>query len=98
LEHIQNLDHIFSEVSKILNKGAHVYIGELHPFKQYNGSKARFETEHGTQVVTCYDHHISEFVQAAKKHGFAIADINEFFDNDDRGTIPRILTLLLEKI
>jgi len=98
LEHIQNLDPIFSEVSKILNKGGFIYIGELHPFKQYSGSKARFETEHGTQVVTCYDHHISEFIQTAKKYGFAVADINEFFDNDDRSTIPRILTLLLKKI
>jgi len=96
LEHIQNLDHIFSEVSKNLNKGGYVYIGELHPFKQYSGSKARFETATGTQVVTCYDHHISEFIQTAKKYNLAIADINEFFDNDDRSTIPRILTLLLK--
>jgi ubiquinone/menaquinone biosynthesis C-methylase UbiE len=98
LEHIQNLDHIFCELSKYLLKGGHVYIGELHPFKQYNGTKARFETPEGTQVVTCYDHHISEFVQTAKKYGLAIADINEYFDNDDRCTIPRILTLLLKKI
>jgi ubiquinone/menaquinone biosynthesis C-methylase UbiE len=98
LEHIQNLDHIFSEASKILITGGHIYIGELHPFKQYSGSKARFETENGTQVVTCYDHHISAFTQAAKKHSLAIADINEFFDDDDRSTIPRILTLLLKKM
>jgi ubiquinone/menaquinone biosynthesis C-methylase UbiE len=97
LEHIQNLDQVFSELSKFLKEDGHVYIGELHPFKQYNGSKARFETASGTQVVTCYDHHISEFVQAAKKHGLIIADINEYFDNDDRSTIPRILTLLLKK-
>jgi len=98
LEHIQNLDHIFSEVSKLLSKDGYVYIGELHPFKQYSGSKARFETEHGTQFVTCYDHHISEFIQTAKKYDLTIADINEFFDNDDRSAIPRILTLLLKKI
>ena len=97
LEHIQNLDHIFNELSKYLNKGGYVYIGELHPFKQYSGSKARFETEQGTQVVTCYDHHISEFTQAAKKHGLIIIDINEYFDSDDRSALPRILTLLLQK-
>jgi ubiquinone/menaquinone biosynthesis C-methylase UbiE len=98
LEHIQNLDHIFGELSNYLHEDSLVYIGELHPFKQYNGSKARFETAEGIQVVTCYDHHISEFVQAAKKHGLIITDINEYFDNDDRGTVPRILTLLLKKI
>jgi ubiquinone/menaquinone biosynthesis C-methylase UbiE len=98
LEHIQNLDHIFSEVSKYLVEGGHVYIGELHPFKQYNGTKARFETTEGTQVLECFNHHIFEFVQTAKKHKFTIIDINEYFDDNDSATIPRILTLLLKKI
>ena len=35
LEHIQNLDHVFNEVSKKLKPDGYVYIGELHPFKQY---------------------------------------------------------------
>ena len=59
LEHIQNLDHIFNEVGKCLVDGGHVYIGELHPFKQYAGSKAKFETDNGTQVVECFKHHLS---------------------------------------
>ena len=98
LEHIQNLDHIFSEVAKILVDDGHVYIGELHPFKQFNGTKARFESEEGVQIVDCFNHNISEFTQAAKKHGFAILDVNEYFDDNDINTIPRILTLLLKKI
>src|SRR5579871_643013 len=53
LEHIQNLDHIFEQAAQSLNKGRHVYIGELHPFKQYSGSKARFETNEGLQIVEC---------------------------------------------
>jgi ubiquinone/menaquinone biosynthesis C-methylase UbiE len=83
LEHIQNLDHIFSEAAKVLVSGGHIYIGELHPFKQYSGTKARFETEEGLQIVDCYNHNISEFTQAAKKHSFAIIDINEYFDEGD---------------
>jgi ubiquinone/menaquinone biosynthesis C-methylase UbiE len=98
LEHIQNLDHVFSEVSKYLLEGGHVYIGELHPFKQYNGTKARFETAEGTQVVECFNHHISDFIQTAKKHRLAIVDINEYFDDGNNATIPRILTLLLKKV
>lgn len=97
LEHIQNLDHIFSEAAKALVSGGYVYIGELHPFKQYSGTKARFETEEGLQIVDCYNHNISEFTQAAKKHGFAIIDVNEYFDDGDRTTLPRILTLMLQK-
>ena len=97
LEHIDDLDHIFKEVSASLNTGGYVYIGELHPFKQYNGSKARFETETGTQVVQCFNHHLTDFLLPAKKHGLTIVDINEYFDEDDRNEIPRILTILLKK-
>jgi len=97
LEHIEHLDPIFKEVSKKLNQGGYVYIGELHPFKQYTGSKARFETEAGLHIVQCYNHHISDFVQGARKHGLRLVELNEYFDGDDRSSIPRILTLLLQK-
>ncbi len=95
LEHIEDLDSVFKKVSKVISAGGYIYIGELHPFKQYSGSKARFTTETGEQVVSCFDHHVSDFVRAAKDNGFEIIDINEYFDDDDRTTIPRILTLLL---
>lgn len=98
LEHIQDLDPILQKASAALVAGGHIYIGELHPFKQYAGSKARFETEEGMHVVECFNHHISDFIQPAKKHGLEVVDINEHFDDDDRHGIPRILTLLLKKV
>jgi SAM-dependent methyltransferase len=98
LEHIENLDHIFKEAYKKLNDDGYVYIGELHPFKQYIGSKARFETEEGIQIVQCYLHHISDFIQSAKKYGLTLITLDEYFDNDDNKSIPRILTLLLRKM
>jgi ubiquinone/menaquinone biosynthesis C-methylase UbiE len=97
LEHIENLDYVFKEASSKLIPGGYIYIGELHPFKQYNGTKARFETEEGVQLVTCFNHNISDFIQGAKKHGFEILDINEYFDDADRKGKPRILTILLMK-
>ena len=97
LEHIENLEPVFNKVSEVIAATGHVYIGELHPFKQYAGSKARFTTDEGEQVVSCYNHHVSDFVQAAQKHGFRIVNINEYFDDDDRASIPRILTILLSK-
>jgi ubiquinone/menaquinone biosynthesis C-methylase UbiE len=97
LEHIENLDYIFQQAAASLQKHGYVYVGELHPFKQYSGSKARFETGNGLQVVPCYDHHVSDFVQAAKKHGLHLVDLQEFFDNNDRSSIPRILCLLFNK-
>jgi ubiquinone/menaquinone biosynthesis C-methylase UbiE len=97
LEHIEKLDHIFCETAKKIIPGGHVYIGELHPFKQYTGTKARFENEKGLQIVNCFNHHISDFIQAANKYGFEIKDTNEYFDDNDRNTIPRILTIILKK-
>jgi ubiquinone/menaquinone biosynthesis C-methylase UbiE len=98
LEHIEDLDEIFKKVSAALQPGGHVYIGELHPFKQYTGSKARFDTEEGVQVVQCFNHHVSDFIQPAKKYGLQLADINEYFDDDNRNEIPRILMILLKKV
>lgn len=97
LEHIENLDAVFEKTAAALRSGGHLYIGELHPFKQYTGSKARFETEQGVQVVTCYNHHVSEFVQSARHHGLMIEDIKEFFD-EDQTEIPRLLSLIMKKV
>jgi 2-polyprenyl-3-methyl-5-hydroxy-6-metoxy-1,4-benzoquinol methylase len=97
LEHIENLEPVFKEVSQSLNPGGHVYIGELHPFKQYSGSKARFETEGGLHIVECFNHHISDFIRPAKKYGLNLVDVNEYFDDEDRTGIPRILTIVLRK-
>jgi ubiquinone/menaquinone biosynthesis C-methylase UbiE len=94
LEHISDLDHIFSEAARMLNAGGHIYLGELHPFKQYTGTKARFETEEGTQVVQCFDHHVSDFINAAKKHGLSMVDLREYFDDGDRSNVPRILVMV----
>jgi ubiquinone/menaquinone biosynthesis C-methylase UbiE len=94
LEHIQNLDFIFSELRSKLLPGGHVYIGELHPFKQYQGSLARFDTQAGRVELECYTHNISEFLNCAKKQGLALADLNEWFDEDNPNGVPRILTLL----
>ena len=98
LEHIEDLDHIFCETSKALSKESLVYIGELHPFKQYTGTKARFETDEGIQTVACFDHNISDFIHSAKKNGLIFSDVNEYFDNDNRSGIPRIVTLKFRKL
>ena len=97
LEHIEDLDAVFDEAAKALKPGGYVYIGELHPFKQYAGSKARFETNEGLQVVDCFTHHVSDFVQIPQKYGLALVDVKEHFDDDERNNIPRILNVLLKK-
>jgi ubiquinone/menaquinone biosynthesis C-methylase UbiE len=98
LEHIENLDIIFQKSNTVLKTGGYMYIGELHPFKQYTGSKARFESAEGTQVLECYNHHISEFLDAAKKYNFHLIELGERFDDNNKNEIPRILTLLFQKM
>jgi 2-polyprenyl-3-methyl-5-hydroxy-6-metoxy-1,4-benzoquinol methylase len=67
LEHIENLNFVFSQAAQVVKTGGYCYVGELHPFKQYLGTRARFETGAGVQVLTCFTHNISDFVQAAKE-------------------------------
>lgn len=97
LEHIENLDLVFRKLSQVIVAGGYVYLGELHPFKQYTGTKARFDTEDGRQVVECYTHHLSDFTQAAKRYGLELININEYFDEGNRTTVSRILALLFRK-
>ena len=97
LEHIENLNDIFKKVSNVISSNGFVYVGELHPFKQYTGTKARFDTEAGQQIVTCFIHNISEFTLSAKQNSFEIIDIAEYFDENDKTIIPRIIALLLRK-
>jgi hypothetical protein len=74
-----------------------MYIGEFHPFKQYAGSKARYTTSEGEQIVTCFTHNVSDFTEAAKKYNFSLLVLEEWFDDNDRNQIPRILSLLFKK-
>jgi 2-polyprenyl-3-methyl-5-hydroxy-6-metoxy-1,4-benzoquinol methylase len=97
LEHIEHLEPIFAKTVDALKQGGYMYIGELHPFKQYSGTKARFETEEGIKIVPCFNHHVSDFTQLAHQFGLDIVDINEHFDDGDKTNLPRILTVLLRK-
>ena len=97
LEHIENLEPVLQKAVRVLSSGGLLYIGELHPFRQYSGSKARFETAEGTQVVTCYDHHISHFVQPLLKAGLQLLSIEEVVDDEEGKSLPRVIGLLFQK-
>lgn len=97
LEHIENIDFVFSEARRVLRGGGRFYIGELHPFKQYQGSKARFDTDSGVFELECFVHHVSDFFSAAKNNDFECIELKEWFDDDGRG-IPRLLTMIFKSI
>jgi ubiquinone/menaquinone biosynthesis C-methylase UbiE len=97
LEHIQDLQPVFAEAHKALSANGYFYICELHPYKQYTGSKARFETEDGLQVLECFVHHVSDYTQAALQNNFVLAALNEWFDDDNRSNPPRLVSFLFQK-
>jgi ubiquinone/menaquinone biosynthesis C-methylase UbiE/uncharacterized glyoxalase superfamily protein PhnB len=97
LEHLENLNEIFRKVSQVTRPGCTVYIGELHPFKQYAGSKARFDVNEGQHVVKCFTHSTSDFLSAAKANDFVLTDLQEYFDENNQNGVPRVLVMLFSK-
>ena len=96
LEHIEDLNFIFQEAYSKLTSGGYFFISELHPFKQYIGTKARFETKEGLIELETYTHHVSEFLKSANSAGFQMKQLDEWFD-PDKTDPPRILSLLFQK-
>lgn len=97
LEHISDLDFVFQQASRALRPGGFFYVGELHPFKQYQGSQARFETATEIIKIDAFIHHASDYMAAAKSSGLECVEFRELFDDEDRTTTPRILALLFQK-
>ncbi len=94
LEHIENIEFVFAEARRVLRENGQFYFGELHPFKQYLGTKARFETGSGTFELECFVHHVSQFFAVAMKNNFEVVALKEWFDDDDKTQIPRLLAMV----
>ena len=97
LEHIKNLNHIFNQANLKLKKNGLFFISELHPFKQYSGSKAKYETENGTKELEVYIHHISEYIDEAKNNGLEFVEMKEWFDENTENGIPRLISFVFKK-
>ena len=98
LEHISNLNFIFKEAQKKLKAKGIFYICELHPFKQYLGSKAKYKTESGTIELEVYFHNVSEYINSALKNSFKLLELKEWFDAGDKTAPPRLISFVFEKI
>src|SRR5690606_1331914 len=98
LEHIQNIEDVFDKAARVLKPGGYLYLGELHPFKQLLGSKARFESKDGVFELECFIHHVSNYFQAGKENGLTCVRLNEWFDEEkETPSVPRLLTMLFKK-
>ncbi|PHM09011.1 class I SAM-dependent methyltransferase [Nostoc sp. 'Peltigera malacea cyanobiont' DB3992] len=97
LEHIEDLSLIFSEASRVLVKGGYFFICELHPFKQYQGTKANFQIQQENVEIPAFVHHLSDFFNAAKVHGFMLEDFKEWWHEKDQNKPPRLVSILFRK-
>ena len=97
LEHIEELSFIFSEASRVLKEKGGFFIDELHPFKQYEGKKARFYRGEETIEVEAFVHHISDFLRAATNHGLSLVKLNEYWHEKDQNGPPRLVSFLFQK-
>ena len=97
LEHIEDLAFIFSEAFRVLDAGGKFFINELHPFRQYEGKKAVFQGGEGVTEIPAFVHHISDFLNAASKNGFALLTLDEHWHAEDLNKPPRIISFRFEK-
>jgi ubiquinone/menaquinone biosynthesis C-methylase UbiE len=98
LEHIEDLAFIFAEAFRVLSEGGKFLLNELHPFKQYEGKKARFDRDEEVIEVDAFVHHLSDFVHAASGNGFTLLELNEWWhEKDSPSKPPRLISFLFEK-
>lgn len=97
LEHVQDLGHVFAEVWRVLQPGGRFYLGELHPYRQLLGSRARYEEQSSGRAVQvpAFVHSVAEFVNGAVGAGFVVERLDEWRAESD--TVPRLVTLLLRR-
>ncbi|MDI6766785.1 MAG: class I SAM-dependent methyltransferase [Bacteroidota bacterium] len=97
LEHVKNLSFIFSEAYRTLVSGGRFYVCELHPFRQYEGTKANFHRGENTTEIQAFVHHISDFINAAEANGFTLENFKEWWHEEDKNKPPRLASFIFVK-
>ena len=94
LEHVERLQPVFAEAARCLVPGGVFFVSELHPFRQYEGTKARFvDAANVTMQVPAFVHHVSEFLDATAHAGLMLSRFHEWWHADDVKRPPRLVTL-----
>ncbi len=97
LEHISDLGFIFAEALRVLTGTGKFFVSELHPFRQYQGTQARFQRDSETIKIPAFVHHISEFIDAAATNNLTLSVMKESWHDNDEDQPPRLVSFLFEK-
>ena len=97
LEHIKDLASVFFDANRVLVAGGRFFISELHPFRQYQGTKANFQRDRQRTEIEAFVHHLSDFTGAAAAAGFSLAGMNEWWHVEDRDKPPRLVSFMFER-
>jgi malonyl-CoA O-methyltransferase len=97
LEHVQDLSAIFAEAFRVLVPEGRFFVSELHPFRQYEGTKAHFQRDQQATEIEAFVHHLSDFLIAANDNGLSLKDLKEWWHKEDENKPPRIVSFMFEK-
>lgn len=97
LEHIRDLSFVFGEAERVLVDGGRFFISELHPLRQYQGTRANFQRDQETTEIEAFVHHVSDFAGVAATAGLSLGDTNEWWHDEDQGKPPRLVSFMFEK-
>ena len=97
LEHIEDLDAVFAQVSRSLKTGGQFFLSELHPFRQYKGTKANFLRENEAIEINAFIHHLSDFTESARANGLSLRMMKEWWHEEDQNKLPRLVSFMFEK-
>ncbi len=94
LEHLDVLPDAFAEAARVLAPGGTLRVSELHPFRQYRGTQARYTAADGAlRSIPAFVHHITDYLQAGEHAGCQLVRLDEWWHETDTGDPPRLLTL-----
>lgn len=98
LEHIDDLTPVFAQAAQRLVTGGMLLVCELHPFRQYQGTQARFTDTSGAPVlIPAFQHHVSDYLRAAGAASLVLRQLDEWWHVEDKGLPPRLLSLVFDK-